>query len=69
MAVGRSVVGPRSAFLLPSKSVQTHRTFVLLPSAAANSISQLAPRGSEAVLAKRAADPLRLVSIAPKKLN
>ena len=36
-----------SAFLLPSNSVQTHRTFVLLPSAAAaaaDSISQLAPR-------------------------
>ena len=29
---------------LPSECVQTHRTFVLLPSAAADSISQLAPR-------------------------
>ena len=58
-----------SAFFLHSESVQTHRTFVLLPSdAAADSISQLAPPG-EAVLAKRAGDPLRLVSIAPKKLN
>ena len=46
MAVGRLVAGPESAFLLPSECVQTHRTFVLLPStaAAADSISQLAPR-------------------------
>ena len=74
MAVGRSVVGPE-CFLAPLRlRVRPHPLHICVVALDRRRHRRrlnksIGAAAGEAVSAKRAGDPLRLVSIAPKKLN